>query len=334
MADIYAQGPALKVPGPTLTEIQVMQKPAVPEIITDTIISESSVLPMLPFKAIKGRLEYASAFEDTLPDVYFRQIGTWVKPSKATFRDRRFGLALMSGEVSVDAIIEDQESQAGKLAEQSMRLEKSMALFFEENFWTGVHDKSTRVGFNGVDAFLSDGFGGVVDISEAYLGQAVRTGNKLAYDYDDLDRLLDELRHKKDMASCLFMTRLMRQGFNSYARHGVSGVVLWDSGHDAHGNRFDTYDGIKVELFGDTNKGKPIKPADATDYTEDIYAVSFGTDRLCGVQSHFNTTVIPPSVQTSGPFYIYRFDWGIGIAAHSEFDVAKLQGGKPYLHQR
>ncbi len=329
----YGGGPNLDLyDAPTLTDIQVFQQQNFPKVVTETIISESSILQKIPFNGLDGELEYHIGLEHTLPTPQYRQLNDWITPSKATYVRRSFGAAFMAVEVAVDRAINRMKSRAGQLTEQLMKAEKALALKFENDFWLGQHSTATGLGFAGVDATIDAGFGGKVDIATAAdndSGVARTTAADKRYTFNDLDRAIDEMRHRKTMAQCIFMSRDTLRGFNNLSKYGHTGESFFDSDKDNFGNYFQMYNGIRIEIFGDNHLGNAIFPAKA-DKSEEVYVMTTGTENLSGLQSSMDIEIIPPSVITAGPIYVARVDWGVGVAIHSQHDVVKLTGGRPW----
>jgi HK97 family phage major capsid protein len=272
--------------------------------VIETIVSDSSVLSVLPFMGVTGTAVTYNR-ENAAPSVAWYDVGdTWAE-STPTFTQVTAPLKILGGDADVDNFLQRTYADPNDLeAEVIAQKAKAVAYEFSNAFYTGD---------TGSNAKQFDGLATVVTG-----GQTITAGaNGAALTLDLLDQLVDTVKPGRPDALC--MAKRTRRKLSALRR--ASGNLL-ETDVDAFGRRALYYDGIPI-LVDD------FIPIDETQGTEaaasSVYALKFGRQGLMGLENGGIEVEQVGELETKDASR-HRIKWYVSLALFGTLGLARLKG--------
>lgn len=273
--------------------------------VIETIISDSSVLQLLPFEQVLGTAVTYNR-ENAAPTVAWYDVGdTWAE-STPTFTQVTATLKILGGDADVDNFLQRTYADPNDLeAEVIAQKAKAVAYEFSQTF------------YDGDDSAEPKQFDGLVNLVTG--GQTLEMGaNGAALTLDKLDELIDQVKPGRPDALC--MAKRTRRKLSSLRR--ASGNLL-ETDVDAFGRRALYYDGIPilVDDFIPTNETQGSSGA----VCSSIYALKFGRQGVLGLENG-GIQVEPVGELETKDASRWRIKWYVGLALFGTLGLARLKG--------
>jgi hypothetical protein len=306
----------------TLLEATKSGRDQVKTGMIETIIQESPIIEMLPWTTIAGNA-LKREYEDTLPDVQFRNVNESYNSSYGTDTEHYWGVAIMGGEYKVDNFLVDVTgSEADLEAKQITKLAKSNAMRFD---FEAINGDGSGKGFKGMKNLVAEGFG------QTLLNA---TGGGLI-SLDKLDEAHD-LFLNQGGADAALLNRTVRRQITSRARTTVTGVSLIDVGTDVFGRQVVSWNGVPLRILGQVRNGSgatvqalPFNedPGDSTSDCSSLWFVKFGEDDVCGLLGKGGSFDVKRFGELqAAPQRMGRLEWYPGLAIFNQYSVVRLTG--------
>jgi HK97 family phage major capsid protein len=273
--------------------------------VIETIISDSSVLQLLPFESVVGTAVTYNR-ENAAPTVTWYDVGdTWTE-STPTFTQATATLKILGGDADVDNFLQRTYADPNDLeAEVIATKAKAVAYEFSNTFYTGD------------DSVNAKQFDGLINLVTG--GQTTTMGaNGAALTLDKLDELIDLVKPGRPDALC--MAKRTRRKLSSLRR--ASGNLL-ETDVDAFGRRALFYDGlpILVDDFIPTNETEGSSGA----VCSSIYALKFGRQGVLGLENGGVQVEQVGDLETKDASR-WRIKWYVGLALFGTLGLAQLKG--------
>jgi hypothetical protein len=290
--------------------------------VAATLIQESPLIERLPWKTFAGNA-MISYWEESLPDVQFRDVNESYSSSWGTDRPHYWGVAILGGEVKVDRYLVDVVgTEEDIMAKQFRKLAKSNAMRFDYEVLFG---DGTNKGFKGVKSLIDEGYG----------QKLLNASGGGALDLDKLDEAHDLFRNQGGPAE-IWMNRTVRRKLTKLARASVTGDSLLDIEKDHLGRQVHSWNGVRITILGDgrDNSGNTTAllpytedPGDATSDCTSIYFVKYGDDNLTGLLGKGGSFDVKDfgELETQ-PQRMGRMEWYPGIAINGPYSIVRLYG--------
>ena len=272
--------------------------------VIETIISDSSVLAVLPFMGVTGTAITYNR-ENAAPTVAWYDVGdTWAE-NTPTFTQVTAPLKILGGDADVDNFLQRTYADPNDLEAEVIALKaKALAYEFSNSFYTG--DTS-------VNAKQFDGLAKV-----ATGGQTITAGtNGAALTLDLMDQLIDTVKPGRPDALC--MAKRTRRKLSALRR--ASGNLL-ETDVDVFGRRALFYDGIPilVDDFIPTNETQGTEVAASS-----IYALKLGRQGLMGLENGGIEVKRVGELETKDASR-HRIKWYVSLALFGTLGLARLKG--------
>lgn len=288
----------------------------------ETIIQESPIIEMLPWMTIAGNALKRS-YEDTLPDVQFRNVNEAYSSSYGTESEHYWGVAIMGGEYKVDNyLVNVTGSEADLEAKQINALAKSNAMRFD---FEAINGTGANKGFKGFKSLVGEGFG--ISYANSTTGATISL--------DKLDEAHDQFRNQGG-ADAALLNRTVRRQITKAARTSVTGVSLIDVGTDVFGRQVTTWNDIPLRILGDVRDGSgntvaalPFNedPGDAVSDCTSLWFVKFDEDNVCGLLGKGGSFDVKRFGELqAAPQRMGRLEWYPGIAVFNQYSIVRLTG--------
>jgi len=297
----------------TLVEAAKQGGSVIQRAVVEMFARESDILRTLPFQGIAGNaLRYNQ--EQTLPGIAFRGVNEGYTESVGVLNPRAEPLVICGGDLDVDKFIVSTMGPDVRAAHEQMKV-KALAADWTRAFIKGDSSTQPRE-FDGLQARLVG-------------GQKIANGSSSGGDALSLAKL-DALIDAVDAPSHLIMSKAMRRRLTAAARTTtVGGYVTYTQ--DEFGRRLTQYNDLPILVPYSENGGtEPIafdeaNPGGGSAVGTSIYCVSFGDQRLQGIQNSEMAVTDLGELQTS-PVYRTRVEWYAGIAIFHGRAAARLWG--------
>jgi HK97 family phage major capsid protein len=288
----------------TLAEAAKLTDDLVLRGVIETVISESSVLAVLPFMEVTGTAVTYNR-ENAPPTVDWYDVGDSWSEDTPTFTQVTATLKILGGDADVDNFLQQTYADPNDLeAEVISQKAKAVAYEFSQTFYDGD---------TGVNSRQFDGLLNLVDAGQ--LIEVDPNGGPLTLDL--MDELIDMVKPGRPEA--LFMAKRTRRKLSSLRRG--SGNLL-ETDVDQFGRRALFYDGIPI-LVDD------FIPVDETQGTEtaasSIYAARFGRQGIMGLQNAGIQVERVGELETKDATRT-RIKWYTGLALMGTLGLARLAG--------
>ncbi len=288
----------------TLSEAAKLTDDLVLRGVVETIISESSVLAVLPFMEVTGTAVTYNR-ENAPPTVDWYDVGDSWSEDTPTFSQVTATLKILGGDADVDNFLQQTYADPNDMeAEVISQKAKAVAYEFSQTFYDGDTGSNPRQ------------FDGLLNLVDA--GQELSMGtNGGALTLDKMDELIDQI--KPGRPDALFMAKRTRRKLSGLRR--ASGNLL-ETDVDQFGRRALYYDGIPI-LVDD------FIPIDETQGTEtaasSIYAARFGRQGIMGLQNGGIQVERVGELETKDATRT-RIKWYTGLALMGTLGLARLKG--------
>lgn len=291
--------------------------------VVETIIQESPLIEMLPWKTFAGTaLKHQE--EGTLPGVQFRRVNEGYNSSWGSDNEHFWGVAILGGETKVDRFLVDVVGNEQDIErKQWIKLAKANAMRFDYEALKGTGSASSK-GFKGMNALIDEGFG------QKYAAGA----NGAALTLEMLDEALDLFRNQ-GRPDLLMVNRFHRRKVTGLARSTYSGFSLIDIGTDSFGRKVNMYDGIPMRITGDVIDGSgnvvPLQGFDETQGSEtaasSIYALKLSEDDVTGLLGKGGSFQVQSFGELeSAPQRLGRLEWYPGLAIFNQYSAVRIHG--------
>lgn len=291
--------------------------------VVETIIQESALIEMLPWKTFAGNALRHDE-EGTLPDVQFRRVNEGYSASWGSDNSHFWGVSILGGEIKVDKFLVNVVGTEDDIeAKQWRKLAKANAMRFAYEAIKGTGSVSSK-GFKGVNSLVSEGFG--QSLANATNGATVSL--------DKLDEAMDLFRNQ-GMPDMAFLNRTARRQITQKARTSVTGVSLIDVGTDVFGRQVTMYNDVPLRISGDAidSSGNVVSLLDfdetqgSSNVTSSIYFWKLGEDDVCGLLGQNGSFQVQSFGELeSAPQRMGRLEWYPGLAIFNKYSVVRLTG--------
>ncbi len=273
--------------------------------VIETILSESSILQLLPFEDVTGTAVTYNR-ENAAPTVDWYAVGdTWAE-STPTFSQETAVLKILGGDADVDNFLQQTYRDPNDLEAEVISLKaKATAYEFSQTFYDGD---------SGANAKQFDGLVNLVQPAQE-LNMGTNGG---ALTLDKMDELIDLIKPGRPDALC--MAKRTRRKLSSLRR--TSGNLL-ETDVDMFGRRALFYDGlpILVDDFIPTNEVQGSSGA----VCSSIYAVKFGRQGVMGLENGGIQVERVGELETKDATRT-RVKWYTGLALFGTLGLARLSG--------
>lgn len=274
--------------------------------VIETIVSESSILQLLPFEEVTGTAITYNR-ENVAPTVDWYSPGDTWDEDTPTFTQKTATLKILGGDADVDNFLQQTYRNPNDLeAEVLLQKAKATAYEFSDAFYTGD------------DAVNAKQFDGLAAMTTAESRETAAGANGAALTLDMMDALIDQIVPGRPDA--LLMAKRTRRKLSSLRRS--SGNLL-ETDVDAFGRRALFYDGIPllVDDFIPTNETQGTSGA----VCSSIYAVKFGRGGVTGLQNGGIQVEAVGELETKDATR-HRIKWYVGLALFSPLGIHRLKG--------
>jgi hypothetical protein len=290
------------------------------------LLRYSDLLRMVPFTDEQA-LQVNGHRWQTLPSSGFRKYGGGYSESTGTTEPVSETLALLGGDIKVDKI-----GAAKEIALQSRMKAKSVAFTFNYNFINGDH-ASDPDAFEGLKKRVSN-MPARMTIDLASAGDSLKVLADSASRQSFLDALHEAIKYV-DGADAFMVNETTWLGLGKVLRR----EGLLEQFTDAYGKTWDAFAGVPfVDVGLKADKSTEIitsteDPGDGGNDATSIYVANFDTvEGLHGIQLEgTGMNVYDPlngSEMESGPQYLRRVDWPVGLFNLSQYCIARIKGFK------
>lgn len=254
--------------------------------------------------------------EEALPGIAFRGVNESYTESTGILNPQSEPLVIAGGELDVDKFILRTMGEDQRSVHEAMKV-KALALYWTSRFFKGDSTSQPRE-FDGLQ----------VRVTGDQLIPAGATSGGDALSLEKFDEAIDA----GDGVTHLAMNKTMRRRLTAAARNtAVGGFITYSV--DAFGRKITHYNDIPILIIDEDNLGDQIlkfdeaNPGGGAAASTSIYILSFGENRLTGIQNGF------PDVEDLGeleskPAFRTRLEWYNGIAVFHAKSVVRYHGIK------
>jgi hypothetical protein len=272
----------------------------------------SQILRVLPFDTIAGN-SFTYRVEDTLPGVQFRGVNEGYSESTGHFATFTESLKISGGDLDVDLFIIDTQGAQQRRVQELMKV-KSLALYWTKMFFKGDAIASQQRQFDG--------------LQNRIVGQQLFTAgaNGAALSINLLEEAIDSV----DEPSAIFMPKALIRRMNHFLRTNNNVVMT----KDQYGNPLTNYRDIPLLPIDKDETNTDIlgfnETVGSSSLTASIYIVSFGADKLYGIQGNAaganGISVRDIGELQTKPAMRTRVEWYSAYAIKSSRAVARIRG--------
>jgi hypothetical protein len=295
------------------------------------LLRASDLLKIIPIDTVDG-LQVAGTRWQTMPSVAFRKIGGAYTESSGAMEEVAETLVALGGDVKIDRLLVKAKNTKYDPLQQNMRM-KAQAIALA--IYNGV--------INGDQAVDPDSFEGLKKrISNMPARQTVNLYNIDAGDgYPILKDATHEHTFLDALHEILYKTNANYLLCNEAVYLGLGKLLrrlgLLETSTDAYGKKWNTFQGVPlvdVGLLSDKTTEiitNTENPGDGGNDCTSIYAVNFNTDDGVHLLQLAGTSPEPydpngGGESDSGPQYLRRIDWAVGMFNLSQYCAARLCG--------
>lgn len=306
-------------------------EPAQKGFILD-LLRNSDLLASVPMIDVPGLKVTATRWQ-TMPSAGFRKLNAGYTESTGTTEDVGDTLALLGGDVKIDRIgTKVQSVREAPLVTQMKMKAKAVAFAFTNSFFNGDHGVDPD-GFEGVKKRVSN-MPSRQTIDLASSGDALKVLASTANQKTFLDALHSAIK-VVDGATHIWLNENTYLKFGSLLRDlGLQYNVM--QMYDKTWETFANVPLIDVGLKSDKTTEiitNTEDPGDGGNDATSIYVARMDEeDGLCGIQlAGTGLQVYDPlngNEIESGPQYLRRIDWPVGLQSPSQYCIARIKGFK------
>jgi hypothetical protein len=299
----------------TLVEAAKQSQNPIQSAIMEMYAMSSDTLMALPFQNIQGNaLKYNR--EETLPGIGFRGVNEAYTESTGILNPQVEPLAIAGGDLDVDKFILSTMGQGQRAVQEKMKV-KALAGAWTKAFYKGDSASDVRE-FDGLQTRLTG-------------DQLIENGTTDGGDALSLAKL-DEAIDACENPTHLAMNKAMRRIITAAGRLATVGGYV-EHEKNAFGENFMIYNGLPVLIVDYDEAGDLILDFDevgsggSTATATSIYVISFGSDRITGIQNGPLMATDLGELQTK-PALRTRVEWYAGLAAMHGKSAVRLRGIK------
>jgi hypothetical protein len=295
----------------TLLEFSKLVQSPLASGVIETFANVNPVLERLQFINIQGN-SYKYNQEKTLPGIGFRGFNEGYAESVGVLNPQTESLTICGGDSDYDvALVKMGVGSNNARAIHDGLKSKALSLAWLKTFFSGDTSVDPKA-FDGLERRLTGGQ--VIDAG---------TSGGAALSLDKLDELLDSIRGDN---KCLYMNRALRRQTNKLMR--AAGQAI-ETVADGFGRQLLSYGGVPIAEVDEDHTGSQILGFTENDGagnldTSSIYAVSFGPDKLFGIQTE-EMSVRDLGELDSKPAFRTRIEWYSGMVPSHPKCAARLR---------
>lgn len=289
-----------------------MEGQEVRQAMIEIFASETDLLRVWPFMDIQGNaLKYT--LEAALPGIAFRGVNEGYNESTGVINPQTESVTIAGGDLDVDNFILDTMGQNQRSSQESMKL-KALSHAISHKLIKGDSATDPRE-FDGLQKRLT---GTQLISNSAGTGAALSLAN--------LDAAIDAVNGPQ----YLFMSKALRRLLTVAARTTTVGGNLVQ-GLDQFGRQIHFYNGLPI-LEADRNNdvyatlGFNEAAAGGGSASTSIYVLSFGDNKLTGIQSNGLPKVRDLGELQTKPTKRSRVEWYPGIAIFDPYSASRVYG--------
>ncbi len=287
----------------------------VAEGVVQTLIEENALLELLPWRTFAGNA-LIKKVEGTLPDPQFRQVNATYTNSYGADEYNTWGVAILGSQYTIDNYEQLVVANEFDLeAEQIRKHAKAMSMRFTYEAIYGIH--TGGVGFKGLKALVTDGFGKLVTQAAGAMTLA------------KLDEAVDAMQGQYQPSAMLVSQAHSRKITNLVQATPGGGMIL-DVSQDERGHRRMSYAGIPQVVIRQSRDGSG-NTIDTLGFietasTSSIYFVALSTDAVCGLMGAGGSLSVKRFGELqSAPARMGRLEWYPGIASFDPYGLVRYE---------
>lgn len=317
----------------SLNDIAKASKEPMQKAFILDLLRNSDLLSSIPLMDVEGLKVTATRWQ-TMPAAGFRKLNGGYTESTGTTEDVSDTLALLGGDVKIDKVGQKVAAKVeAPLVTQMKMKSKAVAFAFTDAFFNGDHGVDPD-SFEGVKKRVSNmPSRQTLDLSPG-AGDSLKVLASAANEKTFLDSLHQAIK-VVDGATHIFCNETTWLKFGSLLRD--LGLVY--SAFDMYDKTWQTFAGVPLVDVGlKSDKSTEIitnteDPGDGGNDSTSIYVARMDSDDgLCGIQlKGMGITVYDPlngNEIESGPQYLRRIDWAVGLQNPSQYCIARIKGFK------
>lgn len=296
------------------------------------LLRHSELLAAIPFTGVDG-LKVSDARWQTMPSAGFRKLNAGYTESTGTTEDVVETLALLGGDVKIDKVGEKVAVKKEKPLVTQMKMKsKAVAFTFNDYFINGDHGVDPD-GFEGLKKRVA-GMPSRQTINLASAGDSLKVLANATNEKTFLDALHQAIKYV-DGATHIFCNETTYLKFGSLLRDLGLQYDLVEM-YDRTWNSFNKVPLVDVGLKSDKSTEiitNTEDPGDAGNDATSIYLARVDKeDGLSGIQLNgMDIKVYDPlngNELESGPQYLRRIDWAVGLTSPSQYSICRIKGFK------
>jgi hypothetical protein len=296
------------------------------------LLRNSDLLASIPLEDVTGLKVTATRWQ-TMPSAGFRKLNAGYTESTGRTEDVSDTLALLGGDVKIDKVGEKvQTTREAPLVTQMKMKAKAVAFQFTDSFFNGDHGVDPDA-FEGVKKRVSN-MPSRQTIDLAVSNDSLKVLASSANEKTFLDALHQAIKIV-DGATHIFLNENTWLKFGSLLRD--LGLVY--NTLDMYEKTWQTFANVPLIDVGlKSDKSTEIitnteDPGDGGNDATSIYVARMDADDgLCGIQlAGMGINVYDPlngNELESGPQYLRRIDWAVGLQSPSQYSIARIKGFK------
>lgn len=300
------------------------------------LLRYSDLLKVVPFRTVEG-LQVSGQRWQTLPSAAFRKIGAGYTESTGNVEDIAETLVALGGDVKVDRFLTGNGNVIEDPLVTQMRMKaKAVAFKFNDAFING-DTASDADSFEGLKKRHSN-MPSRMDIQLDAAGDSLKVLASTANEHAFIDAIHQAVKYV-DGANAILCNETTWLGLGQVARR----LNLFQNITDAYGRTWSTISsGSAMVPFVDvglkSDKSTEIilnteDPGDGGNDATSIYVVRMDDEdglhglNLAGHELEVYDPLNGGEMET-GPQYLRRIDWGVGLFNLSQYVIARISGFK------
>jgi len=296
------------------------------------LLRYSDLMKIVPIETVSALRVSATRWQ-TMPSASFRKYGAGYTESTGTVEPITETLAVLGGDVKVDRLADKGTFIEDPITTQMNMKAKAIAFKFNDTLINGDHATDADA-FEGLKKRVSNmPSRQVVDIAVA--GDSLKVLANEANEQLFLDALHKAIK-RVDGANALLCNEDTYLGLGQVLRRLKLNTVMTD----AYDHKWDAFQNVPLVDVGlKSDKSTEIitnteDPGDAGNDATSLYAVRLDTDdgvRGIQLEGTNGPNVYDPlngGEMESGPQYLRRIDWPVGLFHKSQYVVCRIKGFK------
>ena len=307
--------------------------------VIKNLLRQSDVLKLIPVQSLPGLRVRATRWQ-TLPSTGTRKLsGTYTESTGATEQVEET-MSLYGGDITIDRILAKVKGQlVDELTNQTQMKSASLAGTFNDSFINGDHAADPDV-FEGLKKRVSNEPSRMtIDLGSDALKVLASTANEHTF-LDALHEGVHKVRGGQQGNANIKGVMLMNEATFLGVGQVLRRVGLLATTKDAYERTWDTFMGFALVDVGLKNDQSTEiipateEPGDGGADATSIYVVRFGDDdglhliQLNGTSPAPYDPVKAGEGGATGPNYMRRIDWAIGLRSFGSYSIARINGFK------